>query len=543
MFSATTETSYKEKLEEIYHSLENLVQKKDVKKDDIIEHPNYVKELLRYIITDLKRFRIIRGDDTLGGMVICETSEQARRLFAYFDEIQNELNKDASSKSHFKVGLILYDSDDKDTRENVITDFKDNFKVDMLIVYNMLLTGFDAPRLKRLYFGRKLRDHNLLQAITRVNRPYKNNRYGYIIDFADIKKNFDETNAAYLAELNKFNDPDEVGEGNEANIFAQVMEDPAELIQRMQKARQVLFDYPLDNAEEFSTEISTIEDKSVLLDLKKALIEVRDCCNIVRTFGDDDLKAAFANFEISRLKDILSEVQRHINIINQREAFADDDATRIMVNEAMQDITFNFSKIGEEELKMVSGGEELNEKLQRMVRKFAENIDPEDPEYITLREAFHARFHEHGFTPQNMDEFNSYSKAMDEILQKLAELQKKNAVLLRRYNGDAKFARVHKRIREENKKRKSAGKPVMLSEYDESIVTALMTIKSDIDRKVYDRNDILKKDAYFEQTVMTEIKTGMDTLGVVNSREDRVFIQSRITKQYLEQYRETYPAA
>lgn len=202
-------------------------------------------------------------------MVICETSEQARRLFAYFDEIQNELNKDASSKSHFKVGLILYDSDDKDTRENVITDFKDNFKVDMLIVYNMLLTGFDAPRLKRLYFGRKLRDHNLLQAITRVNRPYKNNRYGYIIDFADIKKNFDETNAAYLAELNKFNDPDEVGEGNEANIFAQVMEDPAELIQRMQKARQVLFDYPLDNAEEFSTEISTIEDKSVLLDLKK----------------------------------------------------------------------------------------------------------------------------------------------------------------------------------------------------------------------------------------------------------------------------------
>ena len=52
--------------------------------------------------------------------------------------------------------------------------------------------------------------------------------------------------------------------------------------------------------------------------------------------------------------DILSEVQRHINIINQREAFADDDATRLMVNEAMQDITFNFSKIGEEELKMLS---------------------------------------------------------------------------------------------------------------------------------------------------------------------------------------------
>ena len=504
---------------------------------------NYVRELLRYIISDLKRFRMIRGDDTLGGMIICETSEQARKLFAYFDEVQKELNQDASSQSHFKAGLILYDSDDKETRAGVITDFKDNFKVDILIVFNMLLTGFDAPRLKRLYFGRKLSDHNLLQAITRVNRPYGDNRYGYIIDFADIKKNFDETNAAYLAELNKFNDPDEVGEGNQNDIMKQVMEDPAELIQRMQEARQILFDYPMDNAEAFSSEISTIEDKQVLLELRKALIEVRDCCNIVKTFGSDELQAAFADFDVAKIKDILSEVQRHINIINQREAIEQGDATRVLVNEAMNDITFNFSKIGEEELRMISGGAELNEKLQRTIQRFTENIDPEDPEYITLREAFHQRFKEHGFAPSNMDEYNAYSKAMDEILKKLAELQKKNNALLRRYNGDAKFARVHKRIREENSARKHAGKPVILSEYDDAIVHALTTIKGTIDQKVYDRNDILKKDAYFEQTVMTEITAGMKTLGLANSREDRAFIQSRIAKQYLAQYNEYYPVA
>ena len=535
------ETSWKEKLSEIYESLENLVQKKDVKKDDIIEHPNYVKELLRYIISDLKQFRMLRGDNTLGGMVICETSEQARRLFAYFDEIQKELNDSASHKSHFRAGLILYDSDDKETREGVITDFKDNFKVDILIVFNMLLTGFDAPRLKRLYFGRKLKDHNLLQAITRVNRPYGDNRYGYVIDFADIKKNFDETNAAYLTELNRFNDPDEVGEGNEVDILTQVMEDPQKLIQRIMDAKQALFNYPLDNAEEFSTEISTIEDKTVLLELKKALVDVRDCYNIVKTFGDEDLKATFAALEVTKLKDILSEVQRHINIINQREAIANNDTTRTMVNEAMQDITFNFSKIGEEELKIVSGGAALDEKLQRTIRRLSENIDPEDPEFITIREAFRQRFREHGFTPQDMDEYNKYSQSMDEILEKLADLQKKNNALLRRYNGDAKFARVHKRIREENVQRKSAGKSVILSEYDESIVGALMTIKGTIDRKVYDRNDILRQDAYFERTVMTEITASMNTLNLSSAREDRVFIQSRITKQYMAQYNETYP--
>ena len=79
------ETQYKERLSEIYEKLETLVEKKDVKKSQIVEHDNYVKELLRYIISDLKRFRQIQGDNTLGGMVICETSEQARKLFAYFD--------------------------------------------------------------------------------------------------------------------------------------------------------------------------------------------------------------------------------------------------------------------------------------------------------------------------------------------------------------------------------------------------------------------------------------------------------------------------
>lgn len=122
-------------------------------------------------------------------------------------------------------------------------------------------------------------------------------------------------------------------------------------------------------------------------------------------------------------------------------------------------------------------------------------------------------------------------------------MQKKNTVLLRKYNGDAKFARVHKRIREENLARKAANKQPIASEYDMSIMNVLLSIKSDIDQKVYDRNDILKKDAYFERTVMTQIKAGIDKLGIASAREDRVFIQSRITKQYLDQYNQTYSVA
>ena len=54
-----------------------------------------------------------------------------------------------------KAKLILHDTDDKETRKQIVKDFKKNMTVDVLIVFNMLLTGFDAPRLKRLLLRQK----------------------------------------------------------------------------------------------------------------------------------------------------------------------------------------------------------------------------------------------------------------------------------------------------------------------------------------------------------------------------------------------------
>ena len=360
------ETSYKERMSDVYDKLDALVQKKDIKKSEIIEHPSYVNELARYIMKDLKEFRQIQGDDTLGGMVICETSEQARRLYHIFQEewekyqpkpikvklpdgttVLGEPQVDYKCKYRpLKAGIILHDTDDKETRKQIVKDFKKNMTIDILIVFNMLLTGFDAPRLKRLYFGRKLKDHNLLQAITRVNRPYKDMRYGFLIDFADIKRNFEETNEAYLQELNRFNDIDETGNGNgnATDTFTQVIEDKEEILSQMKQIRQTLFNYSYDNAEEFSSEISTEEDKTVLIDLRKALIAAKNMANIVRTFGDDDMKEKFAKLEIAKLPELLSEVQHRIDIINQKEAFGANEETKSLINEAMMDIEFNFSK-------------------------------------------------------------------------------------------------------------------------------------------------------------------------------------------------------
>lgn len=557
------ETSYKERLSDVYDKLDTLVQKKDIRKSEIIEHPSYVEELAHYIMRDLKEFRKIQGDDTLGGMVICETSEQARRLYDVFQEKWEEFQPkpikiklpDGSCvlgepmveyKSKYrplKAGLILHDTDDKETRKQIIKDFKKNMTVDILIVFNMLLTGFDAPRLKRLYFGRKLKDHNLLQAITRVNRPYPGMRYGFVIDFADIKRNFKETNEAYLQELNRFNDVDETGMAAATDTFTQVIEDKDEILNQMKQVRQTLFNYPFDNAEEFSAEISTEEDKSVLLDLKQALESAKNMANIVRTFGDEDMKEQFSKLEITKLPQLLSEVQRRIGIINQKEAFSTSDETKTLINEAMMDIEFTFSKIGQEEMRLISGGMELKDKWQRTISSFTQNFDQDDPEFMSLRDAFMERFKEHGFVIDSIAKFNEETQALDEIIVRLQELQKRNNVLLKKYNGDEKFARVHKRIREANKQREEKGQKPMFSFLDDEIASILNIIKKDVDAKVYDRNDILKKDAYFNRTVMALVNGCLYQFPQIKPEmDDYKFIQTRISQQYINQYNATYGA-
>lgn len=556
------ETSYKERLSDVYDKLDTLVQKKDIRKSEIIEHPSYVNELAHYIMSDLREFRKIQGDETLGGMVICETSEQARRLYDVFQEewiryqpkpIKIKLpdgsyvigEPDVDYKSCFrplKAGIILHDTDDKETRKQIVKDFKKNMTVDILIVFNMLLTGFDAPRLKRLYFGRKLKDHNLLQAITRVNRPYKEMRYGFVIDFADIKRNFEETNEAYLKELNRFNEVDEIGDSTITDTFTQVLENKEEIVKQMKQVRQSLFEYSYDNAEEFSSEISTEEDKAVLLELKHALESAKNIANVVRTFGDEEMKEQFSKLEIIKLPQLLSEVQRRIGIINQKEALCNGDFTKILINQAMMNIEFNFSKIGEEEMRIISANKEyFNDKRRCAISSFMQNFDQEDPEFISLRDAFLERFKEHGFVVDTVAKFDEETKALDDIIARLQDLQKRNNTLLKKYKGDEKFARVHKRIREANKQRREQEQKPIFSFLDEEIAAILNIIKEDIDSEVYDRNDILKKDAYFNRTVLSLISKCLYHFPQIKPEmEDYMFIQSRISQQYINQYQTTY---
>ncbi|MFN8251088.1 MAG: HsdR family type I site-specific deoxyribonuclease [Ferruginibacter sp.] len=76
-------------------------------------------------------------------------------------------------------------------------------EVELLIVVGKLLTGFDAPRCTILYIAKPLAEHNLLQAIARVNRLFEGKDFGYIIDYIGILGELDQalTNYAALSEF------------------------------------------------------------------------------------------------------------------------------------------------------------------------------------------------------------------------------------------------------------------------------------------------------------------------------------------------------
>jgi Type I site-specific restriction-modification system, R (restriction) subunit and related helicases len=81
---------------------------------------------------------------------------------------------------------------DNEERDKIVKRFKEEDDPKLLVVHNMLLTGFDAPVLKTMYLDRNLKNHNLMQAIARTNRVADGKENGEIVDFQGVFENIEE---------------------------------------------------------------------------------------------------------------------------------------------------------------------------------------------------------------------------------------------------------------------------------------------------------------------------------------------------------------
>ena len=343
------DTSYKMQMKEILDEIEIL--KGDLNKKDVFAHPKFARPMLDYILNDFKNSRVKFGED-IGAMVVCDSSEQAKEMFGYFQELYGEQKTDYRvvaeerepygnrNNNEIRGALILHDVNDKDTRGNQVDDFKKG-QIDILFVYNMLLTGFDASRLKKLYLGRIVKDHNLLQTLTRVNRPYKKFRYGFVVDFADIRSAFDKTNKAYFDELQK-----DFGE-DEMQHYRNLFKSEEEIEQELQDIKETLFSFNTLNAEIFQQQISQIQSREEMLKIVKALRNAKELNNLIRFYGFEDLLEKIDFFKLGQL---LREAQAHLDNLNFRDQLENSADTTNLLNVALEDIIFMFRKVSEEEL-------------------------------------------------------------------------------------------------------------------------------------------------------------------------------------------------
>ncbi|MFO4664007.1 type I restriction endonuclease [Vibrio cholerae] len=505
-------TNYKMTLQQALEEAE--VKMGDVDRKEIYAHQSFVEPMLDYIISDFEKSRGTLNDATIGGMIICDSSDQAKKMFELFNAVYASKPLSSSdsvepqqatsvaepiptyvqtasmepAKQAHKVSnaaLILHDVGTKQERKDWVEDFKAG-KIDLLFVYNMLLTGFDAKRLKKLYLGRVIRKHNLLQALTRVNRTYKDFRYGYVVDFADIRKEFDATNKAYFDELQS-----ELGD--EIESYSKLFKSQEEIKQEIEHIKDVLFRFDIGNMETFCDQISQIQDRETVLALKNALADARSLYNLIRLQGEYDF---LDELDFTKLNVLFRVASDRLDMLNLAISIQDGVDIGNLLNRALEDVIFTFTKIGEEELVLA---DKLKNTLRQTREALASNFDQQDPKFINLKDELERLFKKKNLSEVTQDEMVANIDALNKIHQRVKELNRQNNQLRQKYLGDTKYARLHKRLYERQQERRD------ITDSERKIFEALLGVKEDADSQVLDNTSVLDNESYFERHLLPKV--------------------------------------
>ncbi|ORO80255.1 type I restriction endonuclease [Streptococcus oralis] len=507
------ETSYKDNL----RSINEEIQRGGLSKEDIFAHPRYVEPMLDFIIEDFNRARdVIFDDQTIGGMIVCDSSKQAREL-----EKQLEKRRKAGT-INLTSALILHDEGDKEEKKDKVDAYKEG-KTDLIIVYSMLLTGFDAPRLKRLYLGRKIKAHNLLQTLTRVNRPYKDYLFGYVIDFADISKEFDRTNRAYLEELNQEYDTALTGENGE-DVFGSLFVPADEISHELSKTELILLDYPTDNLEYFSQAINDIKDRKQLIDLRKALESIKQYYNIARLLGYHQLIDQIDIAQVAILLNILSRRMLTLSLINKPADFS----SQTLLNLAMSETSFSFVKIAEEELRLAAN--DLEDWRRRVAGKIKKQRDEKDPEWVSLYEEFqrimqkHFIYGQEGYTIENIKETQ---KDYEELFKSVEDYYTRMRRLTMNFNGDEMAARSYKHVTNST----------MVGEFP-AIYHVIKGSKVKLDHRIGQNQGVLDNEEYLKRMIREQARKEMKKNQSASNMAKQDF--DRLVESLFEEYEQEY---
>ncbi len=255
-------------------------QKADLKRKyaraEMLSKTEQVVYMRAFDISEHYRQHMSGHDTGLKGQVVAPTKAMAVLYKKFLDEIglvtsevvisppdQREGYEETDEPPTDEVQLFWtkmmkrYGDEDKYTA-GIINQFKNGEEPELIVVCSKLLTGFDAPRNTFLYLCRTLEEHNLLQAIARVNRLWEGKEFGYIIDYQGVLGKLDEAMGLYGA-LSEY--------------------DPADVAQTLTDVRVEVDKLP--------------QRHSDLWDLFKTIRNKSDEEAYERLLGDEDLRQTF----------------------------------------------------------------------------------------------------------------------------------------------------------------------------------------------------------------------------------------------------------
>ena len=159
-------------------------------------------DMINLFATDiLEHYEERKGFLNGKAMIVCQTRVAAAKLYKRILELRPEYEKSTilvvteSNKDTEEMRQLFGNSD---YRKQLSEEFKkENSKYKIAIVCDMWLTGFDVPDLDVMYFIKRLKSYNLMQAIARVNRVFPGKPYGLVVDYIGLDKALDEALTEY----------------------------------------------------------------------------------------------------------------------------------------------------------------------------------------------------------------------------------------------------------------------------------------------------------------------------------------------------------
>ena len=193
--------------------------------------------------------------------------------------------------------------------------------------------------------------------------------------------------------------------------------------------------------------------------------------------------------DFQKLNLLYRETSNHLDLLNLKETLEQGTDTANLLNVALEEVIFKFTKIGEEALVLA---DKLKNTQHRTRETLASNFDQQDPKFVTLKEELERLFKKKNLSEVTQEEMNANIDALNKIHERIKELNRQDDQLRQKYQGDAKYTRIHKRLIEHGS----------ISDSERKIFEVLSGVKQDADEQVLQNTQILGNESYFKRVMM-----------------------------------------